>query len=575
MDRTERRMIEIVDPGRLAAGLAREPPRPRRGEPSSAASGSGTRTVWKPDGREISEPPRLAGRPRRGRGRTSRTWRPSRPPSAAKGSSGPSSWAWAARAWPRRSSPARSPRRPAASSSRSSTRPNPAPWPMRRPGWTFGRTLFLVSSKSGSTAELVALLSFFYERTVRALGESRRREPVRRHHRSGQPSRGAGRVAPVPPDLPRPARHRRTLLRPFGLRTPARRPSRASTSDACSRPRARRPPPAGSRPPQRIPAPFSARSWARRRSGALDKLTFLVPPRLCPFAGLARAARRRKHGQGRPGHRPGHRARARKTCRLPGEDRLFVDLPDSPAADARTPGSGRSSTGANPSSASPLGEPYALGGHFFLWEFATAVAGHLLGINPFDQPDVESTKKKTRQILAAAGGGPDAEAPRVSRIRRPRIRRPRRWPRFLAGRRDGDYLAILAFLPRRPGIETALSGLAGRLAPQHPAPGHGRIRAAVPPLDRPAAQGRREPGALSHAPRGRPAGSRHPRGPGDRPARSRLRRAVQGPGPGDGLAPGGEREAGPDGRARRTARSGDRRARAVPGIKKGRPRSRP
>jgi glucose-6-phosphate isomerase len=43
----------------------------------------------------------------------------------------------------------------------------------------------------------------------------------------------------------------------------------------------------------------------------------------------------------------------------------------------------------------------ALGAQFLLWEYATAVAGRLLGINPFDQPDVESAKKAARGVLDA------------------------------------------------------------------------------------------------------------------------------------------------------------------------------
>ena len=43
----------------------------------------------------------------------------------------------------------------------------------------------------------------------------------------------------------------------------------------------------------------------------------------------------------------------------------------------------------------------ALGAQFLLWEYATAVAGRLLGINPFDQPDVESAKKAARGFLDA------------------------------------------------------------------------------------------------------------------------------------------------------------------------------
>jgi len=43
---------------------------------------------------------------------------------------------------------------------------------------------------------------------------------------------------------------------------------------------------------------------------------------------------------------------------------------------------------------------YDLGGQFFLWEMATSVAGYILGINPFDQPDVESAKLLTREMIA-------------------------------------------------------------------------------------------------------------------------------------------------------------------------------
>ena len=42
-----------------------------------------------------------------------------------------------------------------------------------------------------------------------------------------------------------------------------------------------------------------------------------------------------------------------------------------------------------------LDDPYDLGAEFFRWEFATAVAGSILGINPFDQPDVQAAKDKT------------------------------------------------------------------------------------------------------------------------------------------------------------------------------------
>jgi len=45
-----------------------------------------------------------------------------------------------------------------------------------------------------------------------------------------------------------------------------------------------------------------------------------------------------------------------------------------------------------------LSDPHEIGGEFFRWEFATAVAGALIGIDPFDQPDVEEAKVKAREI---------------------------------------------------------------------------------------------------------------------------------------------------------------------------------
>ena len=47
-----------------------------------------------------------------------------------------------------------------------------------------------------------------------------------------------------------------------------------------------------------------------------------------------------------------------------------------------------------------LDDPYDLGEEFFRWEIATAVAGSILGINPFDQPDVEASKIATRKLTA-------------------------------------------------------------------------------------------------------------------------------------------------------------------------------
>ena len=48
-----------------------------------------------------------------------------------------------------------------------------------------------------------------------------------------------------------------------------------------------------------------------------------------------------------------------------------------------------------------LSDPYEIGAEFFRWEFAVAVAGAILEINPFDQPDVQAAKDKTKEVLAS------------------------------------------------------------------------------------------------------------------------------------------------------------------------------
>ena len=62
-----------------------------------------------------------------------------------------------------------------------------------------------------------------------------------------------------------------------------------------------------------------------------------------------------------------------------------------------------------------MGDAYDLGREFFRWEFATAVAGAILGINPFNQPDVEASKIATKKLTSEfeATGSLPAEAPGI------------------------------------------------------------------------------------------------------------------------------------------------------------------
>jgi Phosphoglucose isomerase len=87
-----------------------------------------------------------------------------------------------------------------------------------------------------------------------------------------------------------------------------------------------------------------------------------------------------------------------------------------------------------------LDEPYELGSEFFRWEFATAVVGAILEIDPFDQPNVQEAKDRTSQILSGQGRGtvPGPEGTVEG---------------LLAQAQPGDYIAIQAFVdPAEEGL---------------------------------------------------------------------------------------------------------------------------
>jgi hypothetical protein len=89
-----------------------------------------------------------------------------------------------------------------------------------------------------------------------------------------------------------------------------------------------------------------------------------------------------------------------------------------------------------------------LGGEMFRWEFATAVAGAVIGIQPFDQPDVQSAKDATKKILESG----DIADPERGELRE-----------LLASARPGEYLAIQAYLPRSVENQRALHAVRMRL----------------------------------------------------------------------------------------------------------------
>lgn len=155
-----------------------------------------------------------------------------------------------------------------------------------------------------------------------------------------------------------------------------------------------------------------------------------------------------------------------------GDDRLFVYLRLDPAPDpAQDRAVDALAKAGHAVVRISIAEPYDLAQEFFRWEIATAVAGSVLGINPFDQPDVEASKVETRKLTTEyeKTGSLPAERPLLEADGM-RLYATDATARAVAKARSlsecldlhlgtlsrGDYFAILAYVGMNEAHETAL-----------------------------------------------------------------------------------------------------------------------
>src|SRR5688572_22474533 len=123
-----------------------------------------------------------------------------------------------------------------------------------------------------------------------------------------------------------------------------------------------------------------------------------------------------------------------------GSDRIFIHVRSASAPDAAADTVvERLQRAGHPVVRLDWADRYALGAEFYRWEFATAVAGAVLGVNPFDQPDVEAAKVVTRRLAGeyeATGAlpGDDRQSNMAAVVA------------LLNQLHDGDYFALLAFI---------------------------------------------------------------------------------------------------------------------------------
>ncbi len=327
------------------------------------------------------------------------------------------------------------------------------------PGWVRrvtktinpAQTLFIVASKSGGTIEVMSLLAHFWELTRQACGTRVGEQFVA----ITDPATGLEKLAAErqfwriftnPPDIG----GRYSILSYFGL-VPASLLGidlallLTRAADMAGRCRVQTP------IEQNPGAELGATMGALARTGR-DKITLLTSPKIASFGLWAEQLLAESTGKEGTGLVPVAEEPLASAAAY-GRDRLFVYL--------RLAGDANRQLDRHTVALERLGHPvvrltlrdrHDLGGEFFRWEFATAVAGHLLGIQPFDQPNVQESKDNTSRVLGAlqaTGRLPRRTlvAPKQAAAQLKRLCRP------------GTYVALLVYATPSPGIERALRAL--------------------------------------------------------------------------------------------------------------------
>ena len=260
------------------------------------------------------------------------------------------------------------------------------------------KTLFIVSSKSGSTLEPNIFKQYFFERLEQTLGKgkagahfvavtdpgSKLEEAARRdgfrHIFHGDPRIGG----------------RYSALSHFGMIPAAamgiearRLLDRAGEMATACSPRA---------PVERNPGLVLGLILGAAAKAGLDKLTLIASPGLSNLGAWLEQLLAESTGKQGRGIIPVDREPLGSPEDY-GNDRVFAYLSLEGQSDAQQDAAIETLEKAGrPVVRLHLRDAYDLGAQFFLWEIATAVAGSVLGINPFDQPDVEASKIVTRTM---------------------------------------------------------------------------------------------------------------------------------------------------------------------------------
>ncbi len=314
-------------------------------------------------------------------------------------------------------------------------------------------TLFVVSSKSGTTIETLSFLFYFWDRVEHEVDDAGARfvaitDPGSRLAELGR-ERGFRRVFLAPSDVG----GRFSALSPFGLVPAALLGLDVELLLARGRAMARACGPqqaAAASPGLRLGAALGELALAGR-----NKLVLLTTPELAGFPDWVEQLVAESTGKEGQGIVPvvGEAGLAAES--LTG-DRFFVAL--------SSDGEGNEELGLRLDALEEAGHPvirirmedkYDLGAEIFRWEVAVAAAGSVLGIQPFDQPDVQLAKEMAKQVMS--GGDPEAASEDLFASQEERLSGA--VEQWLGEGRPGDYIAIQAFLYPSPSTVAALTRL--------------------------------------------------------------------------------------------------------------------
>ena len=212
----------------------------------------------------------------------------------------------------------------------------------------------------------------------------------------------------------------------------------------------------------------NAGAWFGAMLGSLalaghDKLTILTSPSLASFGLWAEQLVAESLGKNGLGIVPIANEPVEALEHI-GDDRLFVSLElageDLVGAGLKPALIDRLASDGHPVVRYKINDISALGGEFYRWQFAIAVAGAVMRVHPFDQPDVQRAKDLTVQALARFES--QGEAPTLTSVGSIK--------ELVTSMKPGDYLAILAYLEQTPELDTALAKLRSTITSKYSIP---------------------------------------------------------------------------------------------------------